>query len=206
MRLRDASGVLPGRNALWTRLGPWLLALGCLAVSGCSGGMSAAERERNVVARESSAAALLAKGEASASVGDLTRAEQYLVAALKAGGDEQLIVRRLLVVCVADERYPVALEYAHQYLYRHPEDEGIRFAAAAIHAATGELERARALLERVVKEQPRWAEAHYALATVLRDGGDSPEQADQHDLAYLKLAPKGEQAETARARLRRNGP
>jgi tetratricopeptide (TPR) repeat protein len=182
------------------------LVLGCLPALGCAGGMSAAEREQNAVARESTAEALLRKGEASASIGDLTRAEQYLVAALKAGGDERTIVRRLLVVCVADERYPVALEYAHQFLHRHPGDDGIRFAAAAIHAATGELERARELLEKVLKEKPRWAEAHYALSTVLRDSGDVSSQADQHDLEYLKLSPNGEQAETARARLRRLGP
>jgi tetratricopeptide (TPR) repeat protein len=206
MRQRAATAVGFSGNALRLRLWLSALVLVCLPAFGCAGGLSAAERERNAVARESSAAELMRKGEASASVGDLTRAEQYLVAALKAGGDERLIVRRLLVVCVADERYPVALEYAHQFLHRHPSDDHIRFAAAAIHAATGELESARELLDKVVKDQPRWAEAHYALATVLRDTGESPDRADQHDLEYLKLSPKGEQAETARARLRRVGP
>jgi tetratricopeptide (TPR) repeat protein len=197
-----------GAMAPRLRLRLWLavLVLGCLPSFGCAAGLSAAERERNAVARESAAPALLQKGEAAASVGDLTRAEQYLVAASKAGGDERLIVRRLLAVCVADERYPVALDYAHQYLYRHPDDDRIRFAAATMHAATGELDRARDLLEKVLQAKPRWAEAHYALASVLRDGGDTSDRADRHDLEYLKLSPRGEQAETARARLRRVGP
>jgi tetratricopeptide (TPR) repeat protein len=131
----------------------------------------------------------------------MTRAEQYLVAALRAGGPEKRIVERLLFVCAADQRYPVALEHAEYYLHRHPRDADIQFAAASLHAAVGDIPGAQARLQDVVRARPDWAEAHYALATVLREEGDPGTLADEHDLAYLRLNPKGPLAETARARL-----
>jgi tetratricopeptide (TPR) repeat protein len=164
------------------------------------------QRERESVARESQAEPLFRRGEAAAKLGDMTRAEQYFVGALKAGGDEKRITQRLLVVCVADDRYPAALEYAEEYLHRHPGDAEVAFAAASLHLAVDHLDRARQLLERVVHYRPDWAEAHYALASVLRDQGESLELADVHDLEYLKLNPRGPLAERARARLSRAEP
>lgn len=165
-----------------------------------------ASQNANAADKESAPQELMRRAEASAAVGDMTRAEQYYVAALKAGANEKAVVQRLLVVCTAEHRYPVAADYAAGYLRRHPSDMDVAFAAAAIHAAVGELDRARALLERVVRSKPDWADAHYALATVLREEGGDLRSADEHDLYYLRLAPNGALAEVARARLRRAVP
>jgi hypothetical protein len=56
----------------------------------------------------------------------------------------------------------------------------------------------------VLQQQPGWAEAHYALASLLRESGEASSLADEHDLTYLKLRPAGEYAETVRDRLHRS--
>lgn len=171
--------------------------------SGCG---ASALKQQEVIKKEASASELERKGDAYARIGDMTRAEQYLVASLKAGGNEKRIVGRLLVVCAADQRYVVALEYAEQYLHHHPEDDDVRFAAASLHAAVGDSARARGILEDLVRVHPTWAEAHYVLAGVLRDQGEPRELADIHDLEYLKAKPDGPLSESARARVSRRTP
>lgn len=173
-----------------------------LTLTGC--GHDAVSEDRAALKHETSSAELLRKGDASARLGDMTRAEQYFVMAQKAGADEHVVVQRLLVVCVADQRYPVALEYAEQHLRRHPEDWEVKFAAASLKAAAGDLSTAREMMSEVLHEKPSWAEAHYALASVLRQQGDAQALADEHDLQYLKLSPQGTYAEAARDRLRRS--
>lgn len=165
---------------------------------GCA---SSQEKERALRQKEESAEELMKKGEAAAAQGDVTRAEQYLVSALRAGAPEKLIIQRLLLFCAADQRYPVALEHAEHYLHRHPQDTDIQFAAASLHAAVGDFQGAHERLQGVIRARPDWAEAHYALATVLREEGDQVNLADEQDLAYLRLNPTGPLAETARARL-----
>ncbi len=175
-----------------------------LLVAACGAGNP--ERDRAAIRQDTAPDVLFRRGEAAQAVGDLTRAEQYFVASQKSGGDEKAIVRKLLVVCVADQRFPVALDYAEQYLHRHPRDVDVSFAAASLHAAAGDRSRARTLLERVVADRPRWADAHYALATVLREQGAPSADADVQDLEYLRLAPDGVLAEAARARLTKAAP
>src|SRR3954469_20158819 len=182
-----------------------VLALACVLCEGCGQSALSPERAREELAKESSLRELMARGDASAAIGDMIRAEQSFVSALKAGGDERELVRRLLVVCAADQRYPAAAEYAEQYLHRHPADVDLRFAAASIQAAVGDSRRARELLDTVLRERPDWAEAHYALASMMRADGEPLALADLHDLQYLKLNPHGPLAETARARLARRG-
>lgn len=173
--------------------------------SGCASSALTQQREQAALRKESTAHVLVEHGDAAAAIGDMTRAEQYYVSARKAGGDEREIVRRLLVVCVSDQRYPAAAEYAEQYLHRYPLDVELRFAAASIQIAVGETGRARELLDAVLIERPNWAEAHYALAGLMRSQGEPLALADQHDLQYLKLNPRGPLADTARARLARRG-
>lgn len=180
----------------------WFVLMILAAHTGC-GQAATQQQDRALVARELSALQLLRKGDASASAGDTTRAEQYYASALRTGGDERTTVERLLVVCVSDGRYPVALEYTEQYLRRHPDDPELLFAAASLHAALGDELRARRLLSRVVQARPAWPEAQYAFATILRQDAAATAAADQHDLEYLKLEPSGPFAEAARARLRR---
>jgi tetratricopeptide (TPR) repeat protein len=176
-----------------------LLFVAVLGLPACAG-VESEGRKVEVVRQESTAKVLFEKGRTAAAIGDLTRAEQYFVASLKAGGKEKQIIRPLLLVCISDQRLPVALDYAEQYLYRHPNDVDVLFVAASIHAALGNAQRAREILEVVARERPESAEVHYALATVLREQGGWS-QADRHDLEYLKLEPNGRYAEQARARL-----
>jgi tetratricopeptide (TPR) repeat protein len=183
-----------------------LVVLAGSALGGCAGSTPSPQvQQQRVMQEESTAEELVKRGQASAAIGDMTRAEQYLVSAMKAGADERAVVPRLLVVCVADERYPVALEYAERYLQRFPHDLDVGFAAASIHAALGDTRRARTMLEAVVRGQPRRSEAHFALASVLRQA-DASDLADRHDLEYLRLNPEGPLAERARARLGRVVP
>jgi tetratricopeptide (TPR) repeat protein len=186
-------------------LGCVLLALAALP-TGCASAAAQARREQQALKKDTSADELFRKGQASAQVGDMTRAEQYFVAALKAGGKEREIVPRLLVVCVADQRYPVALEYANVYLAHYPNDYDVQLAAASIHAAQGDLARARELLEGIVRQRPAWAEPHYVLASVLREQGEAPDLVDLHEIEYLRLNPHGQLADRVRARLRRAMP
>lgn len=188
---------------IWSRHFSPLLLSALLGTAACG---SSIEKERAMRQQEESAAELAKKGDAAAASGDMTRAEQYMVAALRAGGPEKQLVQRLLFVCVADQRYPVALEYAEQYLHRHPQDTDVQFAAASLHAAIGDNGGAETRLRSVLRARPDWAEAHYALSTVLREEGVAGPLADEQDLAYLRLNPKGPLAETARARLSRGAP
>jgi tetratricopeptide (TPR) repeat protein len=175
------------------------LAASIAGATACAG-TSREQEEVQALKQESSAEILFEKGRVAAAIGDLTRAEQYLVSAIKAGADERKVIQPLLVACITDQRFPAALEYAEQYLYRHPNDLDVRFVAGSIHAVLGEPEKARVLLESVTRGRPESAEAHYALATVLRQGGDAAE-ADRHDIEYLRLNPEGAHAAQARARL-----
>lgn len=180
------------------------LPLVLLLTSACA--ENQAVRDQATLKHEVSPRELLRKGDASASLGDMTRAEQYYVLARRAGADEHEVVKRLLVVCASDQRYPVALEYAEQHLRRHPTDVEVRFATATLEAALGDLAAARDMMLEVLREKPTWAEVHYALGSVLRQMGEQLQLADQHDLEYLKLSPQGSYAEAARDRLRRNSP
>jgi tetratricopeptide (TPR) repeat protein len=172
-----------------------------LLLAGCSTRDARQKNVPNQANEDTNPKELFARGSASAAVGDMTRAEQYFVAALRAGGDESAITRRLLVVCAAEQRYPVALDYADTYLRHHPTDSELRFARASLYAATGERGRAVEDLERVVSEKPDWPDAHYELATILRENGTSLLSADRHYREYLRLSPNGSYAETARGYL-----
>lgn len=180
------------------------LALGILPCASCASAASQQQQARQTFAEEGTADELFRRGEASTALGDMTRAEQYFMAALRAGGDEKKITERLLTVCVTDHRYPMAIEHAENYLSRHPNDAEVQFAAASIHLALGHNARARQLLEAVVKHKPNWPEPHYLLATTLRQQGESLELADVHDLEYLRLDPSGPLAERARERIKRS--
>lgn len=180
----------------------WLTPVIAGAFVACGGNL-AQQQERNAIAKELSGNQLVRSGDASVAAGDSTRAEQYYAAALRADGIRKATIQKLLVVCVTEQRYPVALEYAESYLHQHPEDPEMLFAAGSLHAVLGERQPALRMLTQVVHQRPKWSEAHYALATILRQDALTLEIADQHDLEYLRLEPSGPLAESARARLRR---
>jgi Tfp pilus assembly protein PilF len=135
----------------------------------------------------------------------MTRAEQYFVAALRSGGEPARLVRRLVAVCVADGRYPVALEYADDYLRKHPADVEVRYAAGMLRVATGDETRAREELLKVLDAKPGFADAHYAIAILDKEKGDAM-SADVQFRAYLAAAPQGNHAEVARANLMKSVP
>jgi protein O-GlcNAc transferase len=182
------------------------LAISLALASSCATRAAQQKKEAEDIRNETSATELFARGEASAAAGDMARAEQYFVASLKAGADERQVTRRLLVVCAIDHRYPVALDYVDTYLRHHPTDTELRFARGSLYAATGDRDQAEIDLQQVISEHPEWAEAHFELATVLREAGDAVVRADEHYREYLKLAPQGPHAEAARGHLLKSVP
>jgi Flp pilus assembly protein TadD len=165
-----------------------------------------AKQDFEVIQRETTPERLQARGDAAAMSGDLTRAEQYFVAAMRAGGDEHVLTKRLLVVCVNGNRYSAAAAYAEEYLHKHPSDIDVRYALATVYIGLGDLTRARDGLRLVVEQRPDIADAHYALASVLRDSGESLLDADKQFREYIRLNPNGEYADAARASLLKTVP
>ena len=172
---------------------------------GCAAPQSKMQEGVAVMKAESAPEQLAARGDSFASVGDMTRAEQYFVAALRAGGEPARLARRLIAVCVADGRYPVALEYADEHLRKHPADVDVRFAAAMLRVASGDEKRARDELALVLSARPGFGDAHYALALLDKGKGDVM-AADAQFRAYLVASPDGEHVEVARANLMRSVP
>ncbi|MBX3199845.1 MAG: tetratricopeptide repeat protein [Labilithrix sp.] len=175
------------------------------ALAGCAPAESKLDRGLETMRRESKPEELSARGEAFAALGDMTRAEQYFVAALKAGGEPGALVRRLVAVCVADGRYPVAVEYAEDYLRNHPRDVDVRYVVGTLRAALGDAARAKEELRAVVAAKPNLADAHYALAQIAKTEGDVM-GADAEFRQYLRLEPSGRHAEVARENLMQTVP
>jgi tetratricopeptide (TPR) repeat protein len=188
------------------RQGAHSLALACalaFAVSGCGASPEGTriKQDLRVMSDERTADKLTARGKAFASVGDLTRAEQYFSAALDQGADYAAVLPLLLRVCIEARRYRVAIDYAEPLLKRHPDDYALRFVVASLYSTIGEEERAREELEWLVTEKPEEANVHFALAVLFRDQARDPVKADTHFREYLRLAPGGAHADEARASL-----
>jgi tetratricopeptide (TPR) repeat protein len=150
---------------------------------------------------EETNAKLIGRGKAFASVGDYTRAEQYLAAALEQGADPKEVMPLLLKVCVAERRYRVAINYAEPELKKHPSNFHLRFVLASLYATIGDTAAAHGQLQRVIEEKPSFAPVHFALAVLLRDEEGDLVQADSHFREYLRLDPDGSHAEEARGSL-----
>ncbi len=168
------------------------------------GGPSQGEKVKSDVAEikaERSPDKLVDRGLAFAQVGDLTRAEQYLAAALDAGADSEIVLPPLLKVCVQAKRFRVAIDYATPVLRKHPSDTHLRYVIASLRATVGDFLQARADMEQVVAQTPNDPGARYAYAVLLRDNCGDLEAADAQFRAYLALAPQGDHAEEARASL-----
>ncbi len=169
---------------------------------GCTKTPSAELRDGlKVVAHERDPARLAMGGEAFASIGDFGRAAQYYSAALEQGGDEGIIVPKLIDVYVRDKQYRAACWQAKTYLQKHPQETSLRFVLANLSAGLGDPTVARQELEQVVREEPSNANAHYALAVLLRDEAADLSSADEHFREYLRLSPAGPHADEARGAL-----
>jgi hypothetical protein len=139
--------------------------------------------------------------ERSALAGDFTRSEQYFTAALQRGGPPEVILPKLLRVCVSAHRYRAAIEYARPYLLTHEGAWALRFLVATIHVGLSEPMTASRHLELVVQHNPRHAEAEFLLASLYRDDLRDLGRADEHFRRYLALEPEGEHAGQARQAL-----
>jgi hypothetical protein len=158
-------------------------------------------KNASIVATERTPEQLLARGLAFAQVGDLTRAEQYLVAALDAGASPDAVLPKLLIVCIANAHYRAGIEYATPELQRKPGNASLRFVVAELEALTGDTAAARENLGKVTEAQPREAAPHFAYARLLRDSFGDMVGADREFRAYLEIEPHGEHADEARAYL-----
>jgi len=132
-----------------------------------------------------------------ADAADYTRAEQYLNLATKHGGDPAQVMPLLIDVCVRDQRYRAALQYAEEHLRRHPRAYRLRYIEATLLRALGDIGKSRQELQRVLDASPEYADAHYSMAVLLRDQLSSYVEADRHFREYLRLAPRGQHAEEA---------
>jgi tetratricopeptide (TPR) repeat protein len=144
---------------------------------------------------------LLARGRGFLAVGDFERAEQYLATALDRGAEPRHVLPLLLRACAEEKRYRAAIDYAEPELRRHPDDAKLRFVVASFYASIGDIPSARTELERVVKDKPDLAPAHFALAVLLRDEQGDPVKADIHFREYLRLDPRGSHVDEARGSL-----
>ena len=144
---------------------------------------------------------LLARGRAFEHVGDETRAEQYLAAAMDAGGDPSELLPELLRVCIAAKRYRVAIEYATPWLERTPSDTKLRLVVASLRATIGDGAAAQSDFEALVKQEPNDAMAHFAYAVLLHNQLGDVVRADEEFREYLRLEPNGKHAAEARASL-----
>jgi tetratricopeptide (TPR) repeat protein len=156
--------------------------------------------------KEATTENLVDRGKAFAAVGDTTRAEEYLAAALDQGADAREVLPLLLQVCVQTGRYRSAIQHAENHLRKHPNDVRTRFVVGTLYGAIGETKDAKSALETVLSATPDDAKAHYALAVLARDNESDVVGADRHFREYLRIEPNGSHAEEARASLLKRMP
>lgn len=172
-------------------------------VFGCAGPAASA---RDVGPRRQSVRELEERGRGFASVGDFTRAEQYLSAALHEGADSRRVLPLLAHVCVAAGRYRAAGEYLRAHLRENPTDVRLHVLYGLLEAAVGEASVAEREYVAAIRVQPDDPAAHYALAVLFRDNVGDAAGADAEFREYLRVAPTGEHALEARGSLLGEGP
>lgn len=143
---------------------------------------------------------LAERGQELAQRGEDLRAEQYLAGALESGADVDVVLPRLLRVCVASERYEAALMYAERFQPAPGTNLQLDLVLAGLQLGLGQVERARKNLEQIldVKDEPQ---AHYMLGRLYAGSLQDFEAADRHYRKYLALAPDGAHATEARRSL-----
>jgi tetratricopeptide (TPR) repeat protein len=172
-----------------------------IVAPGCWHARGAELASGNSTERASHAEALIAQADSFGARGDYLRAEQYLNAALAQGADETRLLPLVVRICIADQRYRDAAQYLENHLRRHPTDRAAGFLLASVHFSLGHVELARKELAALVAADPSRADAHYALAVLLRDEAGDLADANRHFREYLRLNPKGAHAEEARGSL-----
>ena len=180
--------------------------LGAFLLGGCARPGAEVKNQLEVVRREQTWQKLYERGRAFAQVGDQTRAEQYLSAALDAGGDGRKIVPALMGVCVEAKKYRVAIDSGRGHLKQEPGDVKLRHLIGTLHLVMGESPQAKECFEEVLRRDPSAVETRYALAVLLRDQDRDLLGADKQFREYLILSPAGPHAPEARASLLKSVP
>lgn len=179
-----------------SRLAPMVLATTLAACAGPSKPDAVSAR-----AAVENPALLLERGRMFAEVGDYTRAEQYLSAALSHGAPPREVLPHLLRACVKAGHLRLAADFAEQQLARDPSDAHLRFLAGALQAALGARASARTHLERAAADMPEDPSLQFHIATFFRDDLNDRIGADPYFREYLRLQPKGPHAPEAKASL-----
>ncbi len=105
-------------------------------------------------------------GAALMRTGDTPRAAEAFQRELRSNPNDFNAQLYTGVLLKQDQDYANALPHFERALDLRPGDAGVRYQIATIHAANGALDQARRELEAIVKESPRFTEAHVTLATV----------------------------------------
>lgn len=155
-----------------------------------------------VIRREQTADKLFERGLAFAEIGDLTRAEQYLAAALDQGAPPRRTLAALLRVCVAAGRNRAAIVYAREYGSALSGDAQFDFILALLESGVGDVEAAIEHLRQTVRRAPEHADAHYRLGELLQQRELAQDESLFHLREYLRLAPNGSHADAARSALK----
>jgi tetratricopeptide (TPR) repeat protein len=173
------------------------------ALSGCAHATSVAP---NAEVPELRADQLLEAAALAEQRGDSLRAQQYVLAARKAGADADRTLPWLLRLYIRDSQYRAAIDAAKEQLRHHPEQSELRMLLAGLYEATDLEVAAVEQYERVLVTRPSDAHAHLAIATLLHESGHEPGRADAHFRAYLALEPQGPNAAQARSLLLKELP
>ena len=104
-------------------------------------------------------------GRALLGAGDRERAMRAYRTALEQEPDNFDANLQLGTLYRLDQRYDLALTYLKRAEGVRPDDVALRHAMAATLLGTGDVDKARALLEGVVKEAPSFVDGHVLLAT-----------------------------------------
>lgn len=174
-------------------------------LAACGSGEKDRLKTAQAVDNEQTPENLFITGQNFAVVGDTTRAEQYLAAAIDRGADPKKVLPLLLEVCVRDGRFQMAIEYARPYVEKHPNDSNVRYLLATLYSAVGDGQHAREEASSVVEARPNDADPHFLLGTLLRDQKDLV-GADKQFREYLRIAPHGAHSDEARQALLKEVP
>ncbi len=109
---------------------------------------------------------LFAEGRAADEAGDLVRAQQYYVAALRAGYPDAEVTPQLVAVCLKAGRVRAALQYAEDSLHRQPKNWSLRFLVGNLQEALGNLVQAESTYRELTELAPNFAGPFLALARV----------------------------------------
>ena len=182
-----------------------ILVLGLLSAA-CTHSASDPAAGPNALRKGQSIDELYERGRAFAMIGDLTRGEQYLSAALEHGADPQRVLPPLVHICVEAGRYRVAADYMHAYMGAAGESADLHLLYGLLEASIGDVDVARREYEAAIRIHPDDSAIHYALAVLLRSALVDPDGSNAEFREYLRLAPHGEHAAEARSALVSEAP